>query len=39
MGGRAAAALIVFVFVCCVCGWVPSVQKNPIYLSVDIPKI
>jgi hypothetical protein len=26
-GGRAVAALLVFVFVRCVCGWVPRVQK------------
>jgi hypothetical protein len=27
VGGRAAAALLVFVLVHCVCGWVPRVQK------------
>ncbi len=30
-GGRAAAALLVFVIVRCVCGWVPCVQKNAVY--------
>jgi hypothetical protein len=33
VGGRAAAALHNLVFVHCVCGWVPRVQKIlPVYL-------
>jgi hypothetical protein len=31
-GGMAAAALLVFVFVHCVCGWVPRMQKS--HLSI-----
>jgi hypothetical protein len=38
--GRTAVALPFFVFVNCVCGWVPPVKKNAISLStVEAPKI
>jgi hypothetical protein len=37
-GGWAVVALLVFVFVHCVCRWVPHVQKNAICLSVEVPK-